>query len=65
MISRSGPRSRYVLDDLRLGAGDERLHPDAGGAGRAGAAGGPGVRMEAFVAGTEPQVVEDVPTSGP
>jgi penicillin-binding protein 1A len=33
--------------------------------GRPGAPGAPGVRMEAFVAGTEPQVVEDVPTSGP
>jgi penicillin-binding protein 1A len=33
--------------------------------GRPGAPGTPGVRMEAFVAGTEPQVVEDVPTSGP
>jgi hypothetical protein len=33
--------------------------------GRPGAPGAPGVRMEAFVAGTEPQVVEDVPTAGP
>ncbi len=33
--------------------------------GRPGAPGAPGVRMEAFVAGTEPQVVEDVPASGP
>jgi penicillin-binding protein 1A len=33
--------------------------------GRPGAPGAPGVRMEAFVAGTEPQMVEDVPTSGP
>jgi penicillin-binding protein 1A len=31
--------------------------------GRPGAPGTPGVRMEAFVAGTEPQVVEDVPGS--
>jgi penicillin-binding protein 1A len=33
--------------------------------GRAGAPGAPGVRMEAFVAGTEPRVLEDaLPTSG-
>jgi hypothetical protein len=33
--------------------------------GRPGAPGSPGVRMEAFVAGSEPQVVEDVLPSGP